>query len=271
MPVAATNGITSYYETWGAGPPLVLLHNDALDLGVWQRLLSHLAGRWRVIAYDRRGHGQSEVPSPDAPYTVPVLAEDLRALLDALAVRSARLFGCSGGANAALAFTLAYPDRVSHLILAEPPVMGLRQQHPIETGGLTSEVMARTMREGGVEAGLEYWFRSVLPAAKARALLRGRYRSLLLSRPPWLLEAIIRAAEAFNPAARLPAVRQPVLLVQGGKTHPHFSSVLDVLEPLLPTARRLVLPGADHAGLLVPSGTLIEAVRSFLSDETSTG
>ena len=163
------------------------------------------------------------------------------------------------------------PVHLGHLILAEPPIMGLGQQHPIETGGLSSEGMARTMRDGGVEAGLEYWFRCVLPAGKARALLRGRHRRLLLSRPPWLLLAIIRSAESFNPAARLPAVRQPVLLVQGGKTHPHFSSVLDILEPRLPTARRLVLPGVDHAGLLAASETLLAPVRSFLSDEGSPG
>ena len=54
------------------------------------------------------------------------------------------------------------------------------------------------------------------------------------------------------------------VVATNGVPHPHFSSVLDVLEPLLRTARRLVLPGADHAGLLVPSGTFLTAVRCFL-------
>ncbi len=51
-----------------------------------------------VIAYDRRGHGKSEIPSQQAPYTVEVLTDDLRGLLDALEIPAADLFGCSGGA-----------------------------------------------------------------------------------------------------------------------------------------------------------------------------
>jgi len=270
MPFATTNGISTYYESWGAGEPLLLLHNDALSLAVWRRLLPHLAARWRVIVYDRRGHGQSGNPSREAPYTVEVLAEDLRTLMDVLGLQTTRLFGCSGGANAALAFTLALPKRVSHLILAEPPIMGLQHDYALDTGGLSSDTVARIMQEQDVEAGLEYWFRAVLSPAKAAALVRGRYRTLLLSRPAWLIQAILRSSEAFDPGPRLSEVRQPVLLLQGGKTHPLFSGVMDVLESRLPRARRLVLPGVDHAGLLAPSELLLSVVQSFLSDENAT-
>ncbi|HYL80075.1 MAG TPA: alpha/beta hydrolase [Candidatus Acidoferrum sp.] len=271
MPFASTNGIATYYETCGAGEPLVLLHNDALSLAVWQRLAPHLAAHSRLIAYDRRGHGQSEIPSPEASYTLETLADDLRALLDALGVRSARLFGCSGGANVALAFTLAHPDRVSRLILAEPPIMGLRHDPPIDTADLSSHTAARIMAERDVEAGLDYWFRAVLSPAKARALLRGRYRPLLLSRPTWLIQAILGSAEGFNPGPRLSEVHQPVLLVRGGKTHRLFSGVMAALESHLPHAQCLVLPGADHAGLLNPSEPLLSAVLAFLSHDVITG
>ena len=269
MPIAPTNGITTYYETCGAGAPLVLLHNDALSLDVWQRLLPHLAAYCRLIAYDRRGHGRSEMPSPETPYTVEVLADDLRALLDVLGVRSVRLFGCSGGANVALAFTLAHPDRVSHLILAEPPIMGLRHDPPLDSADLSSDTAARIMRERGLEAGLDYWFRTILSPRKARALLRGHYRPLLLSRPTWLIQAILRSAEGFDPGPRLSEVRQPVLLLQGGKSRRLFSDVMDILEVRLPRARRLVLPGVDHAGLLTPSDALLSALHSFLSGEAA--
>ncbi|MBI2000809.1 MAG: alpha/beta fold hydrolase [candidate division NC10 bacterium] len=265
MPFRNANGIQTYYEVAGSGEPLVLLHNDALSLEVWRRLIPHLAEERRVIAYDRRGHGQSEIPPREAPYTVEVLAEDLRGLLDGLEIPEADFFGCSGGAIAALAFALAYPERVRRLILAEPPMLGLRQEHPIDTASLRGETIARIMRERDVASGLDYWFRCVLPPARAQALLRSRYRSLLLSRPPWIIEGIVRSAEAFNPTARLAAVRQPVLLVVGQKTHRHFSSVIDVLASHLPRVRRLVLPGADHSTLLEPSEALLSAVRTFLA------
>ncbi len=266
MPFAQVNGIRTYYEVDGTGEPLVLLHNDALSLDVWRRLFPHLTVGRQIIAYDRRGHGRSEIPPREAPYTVEVLAEDLGALLDRLALSRVDLFGCSGGAITALGFALAYPDRMRRLILAEPPMLGLQQDHAIDTAGLRGETIARIMREKDVAAGLDYWFRCVLPPARAKALLRSRYRSLLLSRPPWIIEGIVRSAEAFNPTARLVEVEKPVLLVVGQNTHRHFSSVIDVLASHLPRARCLVLPGVDHSTLLEPSETLLSPVRAFLGD-----
>lgn len=264
MPFIQANSINTYYETAGDGEPLVLLHNDAMSLEVWRRLLPHLAARCRVIAYDRRGHGQSEVPPREAPYTVEVLADDLRALLDGLGIPAVDLFGCSGGAITALGFALAYPERARRLILAEPPMLGLRRDHPIDTAGLSGETIARIMQERGVAAGLDYWFRCVLPPARVQNLFRSRYRPLLLSRPSWIIEKIVRSAEAFNPAARLAEVRQPTLLIAGEKTHRHFSTVVEVLAAHLPTARLLILPGVEHATLLEPSDMLLVAVREFL-------
>jgi pimeloyl-ACP methyl ester carboxylesterase len=268
MPFIQVNGINTYYETAGDGEPLVLLHNDAMSADVWRRLLPHLAAERRVIAYDRRGHGQSAIPPPQAPYTVETLAEDLRALLDGLGIPRTDLFGCSGGASTALRFALAYPEGARRLILAEPPILGLQRDHRIDTAGINGETIARILREKGVAAGLEYWFGRILPPGRVAALLRSRYRSLLLSRPPWIIEGIIRSAEAFNPAAHLADVRQPVLLIVGEKTHRQFSSVAQVLVAQLPNVRRVILPGVEHATLLEPSGTLLSAVREFLqSDE----
>jgi pimeloyl-ACP methyl ester carboxylesterase len=266
MPQLHANGIATYYEMHGSGEPLVLLHNDGLSLAVWEHLCPHLIAWRQVVAYDRRGHGRSEVPAEGAAYTLEVLAEDLRALLDALGIASLDLFGCSGGANTALAFALACPDRVRRLILAEPPIVGFQREHPIPATGLESKTIARIMREQGLEAGLEHWFRAILPEARARRILRSRHRALLLSHPPWLIEAILRAAETFDPTARLSEVKAPVLLVLGEKSHPFFGSVMDVLEPRLPHARRVVLPDVDHTGLLLPSRALLSALRTFLQD-----
>ena len=107
MPFIRANSINTYYEISGGGQPLVLMHNDGMSLDVFRRLRSHLQQDHRLMAYDRRGHGKSEIPSREAPYTVEVLAEDLRALLDALGMGQVDLFGCSGGANTALGFAMA--------------------------------------------------------------------------------------------------------------------------------------------------------------------
>jgi len=272
VPFVQANGINTYYEITGHGEPLVLLHNDAMSLRVWRHLLPHLAAEHQVIAYDRRGHGNSGIPPRDAPYSVKVLVKDLRALLDGLEIATIDLFGCSGGAITALGFALAYPGRARRLILAEPPILGFQRDHPIDTGGLKGETIARILEEDGVAAALDYWFRCVLPPPSATALLRSRHRSLLLSRPPWIIEGIVRSAEAFNPTTGLANVRQPTLLVQGQKSHQHFSSVMDVLAARLPNAHRLVLSGIQHTTLLKPSRALLSALQTFLrSEESSRG
>src|SRR5687767_3862126 len=89
---ADINGATLYYEVAGAGPPLIMLHGHLLDSGQWDDQFAAFAQRYRVIRYDARGFGRSsQPPAPFAHY------EDLRGLMDALAVEHAYLMGCSGG------------------------------------------------------------------------------------------------------------------------------------------------------------------------------
>ena len=74
------------------------------------------------------------------------------------------------------------------------------------------------------------------------------------------------ASDLKLPIDHAAEVKAPVLLVTGEKSHPFFGSVLDVLEARLPHARRVVLPQVDHTGLLLPSRTLLSAVRMFLQE-----
>jgi pimeloyl-ACP methyl ester carboxylesterase len=118
MPIAQVRDLRLYYEIHGAGEPLVLL-NGALDTieSDWGRLLPALAARYRVLAYDHRGHGRSDNPS--ARFTgYAELADDLSALLDAVGIEQARFCGFSDGAATLLNFALRFPGRVRSLIFA---------------------------------------------------------------------------------------------------------------------------------------------------------
>jgi pimeloyl-ACP methyl ester carboxylesterase len=107
-----------YYEIHGAGEPLVLL-NGALDTieSDWGRQLATFAARYRVLAYDHRGHGRSNNPSA-AFSGYDQLADDLAALLDTLGIAQARFCGFSDGAMTLINFALRRPERVHSLILA---------------------------------------------------------------------------------------------------------------------------------------------------------
>ncbi|MFC1926116.1 alpha/beta fold hydrolase [Chloroflexota bacterium] len=116
MPQIEVNGTSTYYEDSGKGHPLVLIHGGGLDSGSWRSQTAYLSEKYRVITYDIRGHGRTEVP--EGSYSMDDYVEDLRQLLDRLEVQQTYLAGFSIGGYIALSFTLCYPERVDALILA---------------------------------------------------------------------------------------------------------------------------------------------------------
>lgn len=118
MPLIQVRDIQLYYEFHGQGEPLVLL-NGALGTfdSDWGPHLPAFTERYRVLAYDHRGHGRSgSAPGPFAGYDQ--LAEDLAALLDATGVERAHFCGFSDGAITLFDFAPRRPQRLRSLILA---------------------------------------------------------------------------------------------------------------------------------------------------------
>jgi pimeloyl-ACP methyl ester carboxylesterase len=116
MPTIKTNGINLYYETQGAGTPLVLISGLGYSAWQWHRLAPLLAQHFQVITLDNRGVGWSDKPA--GPYTASLLAADIVGLLDALGIEQAHVLGHSMGGFIAQALALEYPQRVRKLVLA---------------------------------------------------------------------------------------------------------------------------------------------------------
>ena len=104
-------GFRLHYVEWGdpAAPPLVLLHGITGHARTWDTLALALADRWRVLALDQRGHGDSEA-APDGDYTVGAMADDLGAFADALGLPTFSLLGLSMGGRVAMGFAGAHPS-----------------------------------------------------------------------------------------------------------------------------------------------------------------
>ncbi len=117
MPLVVANGISLNYEIVGPeGAPVVAFsHSIGATLAMWDAQVAALAGRYRCIRYDTRGHGGSEVVA--TPATVDDLADDLAGLLDALAIERAHVVGLSLGGMTAQAFALRHPGRLDRLAL----------------------------------------------------------------------------------------------------------------------------------------------------------
>jgi pimeloyl-ACP methyl ester carboxylesterase len=108
-------GIRTYYETAGAGEPLILLHGGMCTAETFDGQTPALAGEYRVYVPERRGHGRT--PDVEGPITYDVMAADTIAFMEAAGIQSAHLVGFSDGALVALLVALQRPDLVRRLVL----------------------------------------------------------------------------------------------------------------------------------------------------------
>jgi pimeloyl-ACP methyl ester carboxylesterase len=115
MPKIRVGDIEMFYIEAGAGEPVVLIMGLGGDHLAWGFQMGALAERYRVIAFDNRGVGQTS--DPDAPCTTRMMAEDARGLMDALRVERAYVVGVSMGGMIAQELALQHPERVRALHL----------------------------------------------------------------------------------------------------------------------------------------------------------
>jgi pimeloyl-ACP methyl ester carboxylesterase len=107
-------GVNIYYETYGTGEPLLLLHGNGESINSFREQIAMLAAHYRVIAVDTRGHGQSSTNRER--YTYDLFARDMNALLDSLHIPKAHIVGWSDGGNTGLSMAIHYPQRVASLV-----------------------------------------------------------------------------------------------------------------------------------------------------------
>jgi 3-oxoadipate enol-lactonase/4-carboxymuconolactone decarboxylase len=117
MPFATQNGVRIYWKLEGAEdrPPLVLLNSIGTDMSLWDAVLPHLLPSFRLLRIDTRGHGASDAPGGD--YTLPMLAGDVAAAMDAAGIGRAPVAGVSLGGMIAMQMALDQPSHVSALAL----------------------------------------------------------------------------------------------------------------------------------------------------------
>src|SRR3972149_4611582 len=114
-PLADDNGTRIFYEIRGQGESLVLIGGAPLDSRLWDQQVERFAEDFRVLRYDPRGIGRSELPQ--APFSH---YQDLHALLQFLGIEATNILGFSFGGGVALDFAVAHPQMVQSLILVAP-------------------------------------------------------------------------------------------------------------------------------------------------------
>lgn len=116
--VAGQGDLRLHYHEWpGEGAPVVLLHGLASNARIWELVAHRLAGRWRVLAFDQRGHGRSDKPA--FGYDFATLVDDLSTALGQLGVERPLVVGHSWGGNVALDYAVNGSPRPRALALVD--------------------------------------------------------------------------------------------------------------------------------------------------------
>ncbi len=262
MPTAVVNGVPLFYQTQGAGDPLLLIAGFACDNTIWSLVLPTLAAKCRVIVFDNRGTGRSA--APEGPYTIAQMAADAAGLLDHLGLGQVHVMGHSMGGQVALELALAHPRRLRSLIL------------------LASA--ARCDERG--KAIIEGWGdlpRLVDAVSGARLSLPWVYTNAFYSRPGAVQELIgyiaanpfppdprgvyhqSRAISSYAPSGSLDRIACPTLVLAASE---------DILLPVafsqelvreIPGAELVVVPHTGHCCMVETPDAVAAAVLDFLS------
>jgi 3-oxoadipate enol-lactonase len=265
LPSVSIRGADCVYEVQGTGPPLVLIHSVGLSTREgWRAQAPVLAQTHRVLRYDIRGLGESD--AGDQALGVDTFAQDLGALMDHLEIDRAVIMGVSLGGFIAQAFTCAYPERVSALVLTST---GCR----IDAGnsGARAERNA-AIRAGGmaVAAGrqLDNHFSDEFRTENPDVM--DWYREHYCANDPESYIAIMEDLGRFDCCEAIGAVGCPTLIIAGAEdTGPVAGAVpgenARILEQKIPGARLEFITGAHHYPQIEQPDAFNRVVTAFLA------
>lgn len=250
---------TLYYERFGSGTPIVILHDGLLDSSVWIPLAERLSVHNEVVIYDRRGFGHSDTPA--APYSN---LDDLVQLLDTLGLEPAVLIGCSMGGGLGIDLALRHPEKVRGLFLIGAVISGYPG---------SEQFLARNFRNyqplierGDVLECIRLWSEDrylISPGNdSARALvldtLTQNYRNL--THDP-------RFMGVMDPpeTALLSGIRVPVHILAGEDDIPDVHAQAGILHDRIPGSKKIILSGCGHLAYIEDSDSVNAKLEEFFS------
>jgi pimeloyl-ACP methyl ester carboxylesterase len=257
------NGTSLYYEKRGSGPVLLFISGAAGDAADHAPTAELLAGEFTTLTYDRRGYSRSPWP-PGATWTwVDQQADDAAALLAALYLSPAAVYGGSIGALTGLSLLLHHPDAVTKVMLHEPPLMaGL--EDPREGMAYLRTVVTEGKARGGLRGGRKAFLQASMGPTNYIAVSADYRRRLLSSAATFLIHEFDRY-EWYRPAdEELAAVRRPVMVLAGTASAPFFRPVAEWLAAKLGT--QVVSIGGGHTPQRDRPQEVAEVIRGFLVD-----
>lgn len=257
----AANGISIRYRIDGTDGPWVTFSNSLLtDMSIWDEQATALSTRYRVLRYDHRGHGGTAATY--GAYSFDQLAEDARALLDALDVAETHFVGISMGGNTGAVLAHRWPDRISSLAMCDC------QPRSTAASRAAWEERRRIACSSGLDAivdsAMERWFEPDFRASDP-ARVAGLRRMMHTTSLAGYVGCVSLLAD-YDVRETIESLQMPLLLLAGERDG-QAPQVLADLAGQVPEARFQSIPHAGHISCVDGADAFTRALTTFLDSQ----
>lgn len=260
MAFARIDGVLLHYRLHGprGAPVLALVNSLGTDARIWDAMIAALGGRYRILSYDKRGHGLSDAPEGD--YSLDDHLDDLAGLLDHLGISRLALCGVSVGGLIGQGFALRHPARLSALVLCDTaPQVG--------SAALWNERIA-TARTGGLvamaDAVMARWFPDNFRRERADEV--AGWRNLFLRNPVDGYVGTCATLRDTDLREAVAAIATPTLVVVGEHDASTPVELVRDAAARIPGAHFEIVAGAGHIPSIDRPDALAALVSAFLGE-----
>lgn len=251
---APVNGIKVYYEVYGEGRPIVLLHGAFWNIQMnWGQLIPELSKTRKVIAIEFQGHGRT--PYSDRKLDIVTLASDVEGVMNHLKVDSADVAGFSMGGSVAYQLATQSPKRVRKLV-----------------------IISSTYKTSGWLPVVNNGFKDFKPEVFTNSPLKAAYDAIAPDKTKWtkyLEQMIAFAGVPFDVGdANIAKITSPVLLIAGDndgldkvelmKTYQLLGGGVSADLGPMPKSQLAVVPSQGHVSLMMQTTTILTYLNGFL-------
>jgi pimeloyl-ACP methyl ester carboxylesterase len=251
---APVNGIEVYYEVYGEGKPLILLHGAFYTIEMnWGQLISELSKTRKVIAIEFQGHGHS--PYSDRKLDIATLARDVEGVMNYLKIDTADVAGYSMGGSVAYQFAVQSPERLSRLV-----------------------IISSTYKTDGWLPVVSTGFKNFKPEFFDNTPLKTGYDAVAPDKTKWpkfVKQMIDFAQTPFNCGdANIAKITAPVLIISGDNDGTNKIELMKTYQLLgggvaadlqpMPRSHLAIVPSQSHVSLMMQTKTLLGYLDNFL-------
>lgn len=254
------NDIDLAYSDEGHGPPIVFLHAFPLNRTTWEPQVAGLAGHYRIITIDLRGHGESDAPM--WRYTLDQFAEDVKGLLDHLAIAHATFVGLSMGGYILFALHRKYPTLIRALVLADT-----RATADVPEAKAARFSMAQVAHRRGASAIADLMMPKLLGPASLthRKDLQEQLRTVIAgNQVSGMIGSLMAMEERPDSTPLLATLTMPTLVIVGEHDAASPPDEVEEMSRHVPGATFVMIPGAGHLSNVENPETFNAAIRTFL-------